>query len=69
MLQDPLFGVHIPTACPGVPETLLQPRCTWSDTAAYDAKAHQLAHSFQEHFTPLAEGLDAAVHAAGPNVG
>jgi phosphoenolpyruvate carboxykinase (ATP) len=69
MLQDPIFGVQIPTTCPGVPEALLQPRRTWSDTAAYDTKARQLARSFQEHFTPLAEGLDAAVHAAGPKVG
>jgi phosphoenolpyruvate carboxykinase (ATP) len=60
--------MHVPTRCSGVPEAILQPRTTWSDQRAYDTKAHQLAHSFQEYFTPLAAGLDTAVHAAGPKV-
>jgi phosphoenolpyruvate carboxykinase (ATP) len=68
MLEDPVFSVHIPTKCPGVPETILQPRHTWSDPAAYDAKARQLAHSFQKHFASLANGLDAAVRTAGPKI-
>jgi phosphoenolpyruvate carboxykinase (ATP) len=68
MQEDPVFGVHVPTRCSGVPETILQPRSTWSDQAAYDAKARHLAHAFQAHFAPLAEGLDTAVHAAGPTV-
>src|SRR5436190_1666922 len=33
---DPMFNLHVPTACPGVPENVLTPRSTWKDTAAYD---------------------------------
>ena len=68
MVEDPIFGLQIPTRCPDVPERVLQPWLTWSDRAAYDAKAHQLARSFHEHFVPLAHGMDDAVRAAGPKV-
>ena len=47
---DPIFGVAIPEACPGVPSEVLQPRSTWQDPAAYDQKARQLAKLFQENF-------------------
>jgi len=66
MIKDPIFGIHIPTKCPDVPDEVLQPRRTWRDTAAYDATARQLARSFHEHFTPLAQGLEEAVQTAGP---
>jgi phosphoenolpyruvate carboxykinase (ATP) len=66
MIDDPVFGIRIPTRCPSVPETILQPRRTWDDPTAYDARARQLARSFQEHFAPLAEGTEPAVCAAGP---
>lgn len=68
MVEDPIFGVHIPTTCPEVPDRVLQPRRIWNDTAAYEAKARQLAQSFHEHFAPLAHGMDDAVRAAGPKV-
>ena len=45
---DPVFGVAVPTACPGVPAELLTPRNTWADPASYDAKARQLAGLFRE---------------------
>jgi phosphoenolpyruvate carboxykinase (ATP) len=65
-VQDPIFRFLIPTACPHVPDTLLQPRHTWQDQAAYDTTARQLARSFHEHFKPLSYGMDEAVLAAGP---
>src|SRR5213595_2074678 len=37
--NDPIFGLHVVTSCPGVPSTILNPRQTWSDPAAYDATA------------------------------
>ena len=68
MIEDPIFGIQVPTQCPGVPDEILQPRQTWSDKAAYDIKAKELAHSFHEHFQPLSYGMDEAVQAAGPKV-
>ena len=40
---DPVFGFEVPVAVPGVDGALLDPRSTWSDPAAYDAKAAELA--------------------------
>ncbi len=37
--RDPVFGLEVPTACEGVPGEILQPRNTWGDPEAYDAKA------------------------------
>ena len=40
---DPVFGVHVPVEVPDVPAEVLDPRRTWKDPAAYDAKARELA--------------------------
>ncbi len=40
--QHPVFGLTMPAICPGVPTELLDPRQTWADPAAYDAKAKYL---------------------------
>ncbi|MET0394361.1 MAG: phosphoenolpyruvate carboxykinase (ATP), partial [Chitinophagaceae bacterium] len=42
----PVFGISFPTRCPGVPAELLNPRNTWADKNAYDAKAAYLASLF-----------------------
>src|SRR5207253_8194866 len=43
---DPVFGIHVPAACPDVPARLLQPRQASPDGAAYDAQARRLAAPF-----------------------
>ena len=48
--RHPLFGLHRPTACPDVPPEALDPRGSWSDGAAYDARAADLARRFRENF-------------------
>jgi len=65
-VQDPVFGLHVPESCPGVPSEVLQPRETWSDKAAYDAAAVDLARRFRENFEEYADAADPAVLAAGP---
>jgi phosphoenolpyruvate carboxykinase (ATP) len=60
---DPVFGFRVPTAVPAVEAKLLDPRSTWSDPAAYDAKAADLARMFRENFEKFA---DPALAAAGP---
>ena len=44
---DPVFGFEVPVSVPGVDPTLLDPRATWSDASAYDAKAQELAAMFR----------------------
>ncbi|HEY2916765.1 MAG TPA: phosphoenolpyruvate carboxykinase (ATP) [Candidatus Limnocylindrales bacterium] len=63
---DPIFRVAVPTAVPGVPAEVLQPRGTWADPAAYDAAARKLARMFHENFAAYAEGVTEAVRDAGP---
>ncbi len=65
---DPVFGLGIPVHCPHVPDTLLQPRSTWTDPAAYDRMAHELALRFVENFRPFAGAVPPEVRAAGPKV-
>ena len=44
--NHPVFGFAVPTSCPGVPSDVLDPRNTWEDKAAYDAKAAELKAMF-----------------------
>jgi phosphoenolpyruvate carboxykinase (ATP) len=46
----PVFGLRMPTACPGVEAGILDPRNTWSDKAAYDAQALKLRDMFRKNF-------------------
>jgi phosphoenolpyruvate carboxykinase (ATP) len=65
-VMDPVFGLAVPAAVPGVPSELLVPRSTWSDPAAYDAAAKRIAHMFHENFAAYADGVSRAVRNAGP---
>ena len=51
---DPVFGLHVPTSCPGVPHELLTPRATWPDPTAYDAKAEELRAMFEANAAKFA---------------
>ena len=61
---DPVFGLFVPTRVSGVPDQMLNPRATWKDGAAYDAKARDLARKFRENDQKF--DLPDAVRAAGP---
>ena len=62
---DDVFGFEVPVAVPGVDVGLLDPRSTWRDPEAYDAKAQQLAQMFRDNFAKF-EDVDPDVAAAGP---
>ena len=63
-----LFHVSIPRSCPGVPAGLLDPRESWKDLAAYDARAAKLAAEFAAHFDKAygEKGIDPEVSAQCP---
>jgi phosphoenolpyruvate carboxykinase (ATP) len=63
---DPVFGVAVPTAVPGVPTEVLVPRNTWADPNAYEVTARRIAHMFHANFAAYADGVSAEVRAAGP---
>jgi phosphoenolpyruvate carboxykinase (ATP) len=65
-VTDPVFGLAIPTAVPGVPSEVLIPRDTWPDPAAYDKAAATIAHMFHHNFRAYADGVSEAVREAGP---
>ena len=60
----PVFGLAMPTTVAGVPAEVLDPRNTWVDKAAYDAKAKDLAARFRANDAKFA--MSDAVRAAGP---
>jgi phosphoenolpyruvate carboxykinase (ATP) len=62
----PVFNLHYPTTCPDVPSELLNPKATWEDAAAYDAKANSLAASFIKNFEQYAANANAEILAAAP---
>ena len=45
---DPIFGLEVPVSVDGVDPSLLNPRDTWDDKDAYDAKATELAAQIAE---------------------
>ena len=61
----PDFGLMIPEACPEVPAEVLDPKATWSDQAAYDLTARELARRFEANFKQYEPFVDDAVKAAG----
>lgn len=64
----PVFGLHFPTVCPNVPSEILNPRNTWADKDAYDAKANNLAAAFVKNFGQYASDASQEILAAAPQI-
>jgi phosphoenolpyruvate carboxykinase (ATP) len=62
--RDPNFGFDVPVALAGVDPTLLNPRDTWADKAAYDANAKKLVDMFANNFGRYVPYIDEDVKAA-----
>lgn len=65
-MKDALFGFEIPTACPGVPSEILNPKNTWEDKAAYDSTAKKLAELFKTNFKKFETTSSKKISDAGP---
>lgn len=64
--KDETFGFMVPTKLEGVDDKILNPRSTWSDTAAYDAQAAKLADMFVANFQKFETYVDEAVRSSAP---
>jgi phosphoenolpyruvate carboxykinase (ATP) len=61
-----VFGLNMPTSCPNVPSEILSPKNTWADKNAYDAKANELANTFNKNFAQFADNANAEILEAAP---
>jgi phosphoenolpyruvate carboxykinase (ATP) len=66
--EDPNFGFMVPVSVPGVDDSILDPRSTWTDKAAYDAQAAKLAGMFVDNFAKFEDHVAPYVRAAAPKV-
>jgi len=64
---DEMFGLEVPVEVHGVETALLDPRSTWADPSAYDAKARELAQMFVDNFVRFPD-VAPGVAAAGPRL-
>ena len=65
-VTDPVFGLAVPSACPGVPSEVLLPRNAWPSPRAYDTAAARLAQQFRDNFRRYEAHASSDVRAAGP---
>ncbi len=66
-VEDPFFGLAVPTFIEGCPSEVLIPKNSWDDEAAYEASAHNLATMLSDNFQKqYADHMSPEVAAAGP---
>jgi phosphoenolpyruvate carboxykinase (ATP) len=53
---EPVFNLRVPTAVPGVPSAVLNPRSTWPNPEEYDAQAARLKAMFEDAHMRVASG-------------
>ena len=64
---DANFGFEVPVAVAGVDGSILDPRSTWADKAAYDRQASKLVGMFIANFEKFESHVDASVLSAAPH--
>lgn len=65
-VEDNRFKLLVPKSCPGVPSEILDPKSTWKDKAAYEARANKLAEDFQKSFKQFSGKVSNEIAAACP---
>lgn len=66
MITDPIFGLQIPTECPGVPNEVLVPSEFWGNKEEYQRLAMRLAGLFKLNFARFEDVASEAIIKAGP---
>ncbi len=61
-----IFGVSIPSSCPGVPVEVLSPRRMWGDDEAFYAKSNFLASAFIKNFEQFREYANEEIMSGAP---
>ncbi len=61
-----VFGVAQPRECPGVPTSVLSPRTTWNNDAAYYKTAFKLTNAFRENFKKFEAYASEEIRRGGP---
>jgi phosphoenolpyruvate carboxykinase (ATP) len=64
----PVFRILVPKTCPGIPDSLLNPRSTWTNKNAYDEQAKNLAKLFVNNFAKYADSVNEEILFAAPLV-
>lgn len=59
------FRLYVPTSCPGVPSSLLNPKKSWTGKADFQAEVTKLGVLFSKNFEKYAEQATPDVIAAG----
>jgi phosphoenolpyruvate carboxykinase (ATP) len=61
--REPFFGLLVPSAVPGIPANVLDPRQSWADKAAYDVTVRGLVARFEKNFAAFDEHVGDDVRA------
>lgn len=64
----PVFNLHIPKSCPGVPSELLNPKVSWTASVPFQDELVKLAKLFNENFKKYADQATKEVIDAAPVV-
>ncbi|KAI4103881.1 MAG: hypothetical protein LQ345_007309 [Seirophora villosa] len=62
------FNLHVPRACPGVPDELLNPKKSWTGSADFKDEVTKLGGLFVENFKKYQDEATEDVMKAGPDV-
>jgi phosphoenolpyruvate carboxykinase (ATP) len=66
--KDPIFSFMVPKHCPGVPDEILDPALSWSNTEAYLKKYRGLASRFIDNFKKFESSVPEEVKINGPKL-
>ena len=67
-VEDPVFGVSVPTSVEGVPSEVLVPKKAWSNPDEYDKMVNKLAEMFVKNFEKFADHASDELLEAAPKV-